>query len=402
MANSSPAPEQSIARVALLAALLLALGFVAGYGFQSRQHAESSHSSDNGGNAVAEVPPMAPVVKGLRVRPDDRLLAFTGIYDQTQRAARFVFDLATRRMSVEETPAGWQDYITQWSDDGSRLLFEREKIPRPVADASAGLYQEKIVAAPLASLRSAAGTAASPDAEAHRAEPSPLAADAAPDGEKIIAGQWGPDGLIVKTRREPKSLYLLRGDRLALLDRAGVTYYQNRAVRENGRTALYVVRDVPGSRQEFALFRVQNQRARQLGPALRDVVWAYISENARWLIVCRHAARGNGWLWSLYAVTPQAAQLVKEAPVPADVIVVYWSPDFKRVLGSSGEKLWLIDIPTLQVHQLGQRSDWHADDAAWLNREQAVVVAAAGVLWKVRVPDGAATQLWRFPAPYWE
>jgi len=72
------------------------------------------------------------------------------------------------------------------------------------------------------------------------------------------------------------------------------------------------------------------------------------------------------------------------------------------VLGSSGDKLWLIDIPTLKTKQLGTRADWRADDAAWLNREQAVVVAAGGVLWKVRVPDGTATQLWRFPTEYWK
>jgi len=388
--------ERPVWRVALLAAALLVLGFISGYGFQTRQHAEQTASGPGSGEAP---PAVAPLVRGLRARPDDRLLAFTGVYDQSQRAARFVFDLVTKQISVAETPAGWQDYITQWSADGSKILFEREKIPRPAVDAVAGLHEEEIRAALPASTRSA--SAPQSGAPSHE-EPIPLSGEDIPAGERIISGQWGPDGLVVKTRREPKALYLMRPDGPQLLDRASVTYYQNREVRENGRPTLYVVRDVPGQRREFALFRVQNGQAKQLGPAFRNIVWAYISENVRWLIVCRQAENGEDWSWSLYAVSPQTARLVKTADVPGDVIAVYWSPDYRHVLGSSGQSLWLIEMPTLKARRLGPRTDWNADDAAWLNREQAIVVASAGVLWKVRVPDGKATQLWKFPPEYWK
>ena len=395
--------QRNLGRVVFLAAILLGLGFVAGYGFQSRQRVEVMPTPTPQPTKTDDetAPSLAPVVKGLRVRPNDRLLAFAGIYDGSQRAGRFVFDLQTRRMSVEETPVGWQDYVVQWSDDGGKILFEREKIPRPVAEASGGLYQETIRAAPLASAKSSPLPNAE-NAQTRREEPLGLAGGAAPPGEKIIAGQWGPGGLIIKTRREPKALYLMRDQNAVPLDQAGLTYYQNRAILENGNLALYVIRNLPGSREKFGLFRVQNNKAKPLSPVFENVSWAYIAENARWMIVCHPSQNGNNWRWELYSIAPNAAKLVKTAQVPSDVIVVYWSPDFKHVLGSSGDKLWLIDIPTLKTKQLGTRADWRADDAAWLNREQAVVVAAGGILWKVRVPEGTATQLWRFPAGYWK
>jgi hypothetical protein len=59
-------------------------------------------------------------------------------------------------------------------------------------------------------------------------------------------------------------------------------------------------------------------------------------------------------------------------------------------------------VPTLKVHQIGKRDDWHADDAAWLNHQNAVIVAAAGKLWKVDIASGERTQLWEFPKKYWE
>jgi hypothetical protein len=397
-------------RMALLAALLLGLGFVAGYGFQSRQHSQLPDEPINNDNsATEEETPIAPVVKGLRVRFDDRLLAFTGIYNASQQAARFAFDLKTRQMSIEETPAGWQDYIAEWSPDGSKILFEREKIPRAAAEASAGLYEEKISPAPLASTQSTQNGTPAPtlkETKPLRSEPQPLAEGVSIPGEKITAGQWNRNDLIIKTRREPKSLYLLpqsgpRAGEPLLLDQASVTYHQNRAVQENGKATLYVVRNFPDNRRNFALFRVQDGKTRQLSVAFQDIVWAYISENIRWMVVCRYAENGEDWVWSLYSVTPTSAQLVKEAEVPGDVIAVYWSPDFKQILGSSGEKLWLVEIPSLKVNQLGERADWNADDASWLHNEKAVVVAANGVLWKVRTADGKATQMWRFPQDYW-
>lgn len=373
-----------------LALLLLILGFIVGYGYGYGVY-----------KSLPTAPPQTPanhwppLTAGLRASPDDRLLAFTGVYTQSQYASRFLLDLKTGGFSAVESPGGWQDYITQWSNDGRSILFEREKIPRPVDAATAGLYQEKVQ--PMAP---GAGKTGEPE----RTEPELLTPDGlAPAGEKVTAGFWAPDGkLIVKTRREPKALYRVHDGSVQPIDRADVTYYQNRAILENGHIVYYLVRNVPGQAKQAALYRVQNGQAHQLGGAFSDIAWAYVAENGRWMIVCQKAENGTDWLWTLYRVSPQGVQLVKKATVPGDVITVYWSPDAKRVLGASGQSLWIVDIPSLQVHQLGSQTDWKADDAIWLNHENAVVIAAEGILWKVSVPAGTRQQLWKFPDRYWQ
>lgn len=383
-------------RAALLALGLVVLGFIVGYGYGYG----INHATPVKTNGPPAAGPWPPVTEGMRVTRDDRLLAFTGIYAQSQRSSRFVLDLKTGGLSAVESPGGWQDYVTQWSSDGRTLLYEREKIPRPVEAATPGLYQERITPG-----AGAGGTG--PDDRAampRRSAPEPLTPDSlAPPGEKATAGFWAPDGrLVVKMRGEPKALYEVQDGQAHLVDRAAITYYQNRAVRENGRDVYYVVRDMPGRPQDAALYRVQDGQARQLSAALTGLAWAYVAENARWMVVCRQAANGSDWAWTLYTVGPQGVRFVKQNTIPADVVTVYWSPDFKQILGASGQSLWLIAIPTLQVHQLGTRTDWKADDAIWLNREPALVIAASGRLWKVRLPSGEANQIWKFPDRYWQ
>ena len=388
------AAASSPRRAAFLAVSLLVVGFLVGYGYGYGIRRVVAPAADP---AAAER--WAPVTEGLRISPDDRLLAFTGIYAQSQRSSRFVLDLKTGGLSAVESPGGWQDYMTQWGPDGRTLLFEREKIPRPVDAATAGLYQEKITPG-----QPVAGGGTGKGGEPHRGDPALLTEESlAPPGEKVTAGFWAPDGkLVVKTRNEPKALYEVRDGHLQFIDRARVTYYQNRAVAENGHNVYYVVRDMAGQPQASALYRVQDGQARQLGGAMTGLVWAYVAENARWMIACRQASNGTDWAWTLYRVSPNGVQSVKtNDKVPGDVITVYWSPDFKYVLGASGQSLWLIDIPALTVRQVGSRSDWKADDAIWLNHASAAVVAAGGRMWKVALPSGTATEIWKFPDPYW-
>jgi dipeptidyl aminopeptidase/acylaminoacyl peptidase len=370
--------------IALFAVLLVALGFIVGFGFHTMQRPPHGNTDDE-----ASGPPVAPIVRGLRIAPNDKLLAFTAVYDASQRASRFVFDIANARYSAVESPRGWQDYISQWSADSRRILFEREKIPRPVEEARAGMYEESMGG----------------DADSLKREtPNPLTEQLALPDEAITTGTWTPDNrLVLRTRHEAKSLFLEDSDgKATLIDRSLGTYYQNREVKEQGQLAFYVVRDVTSHGGVAALYRVVNGKAAKLSENLDKITWAYLSENARWLVVCRQAAAGEGWEWTLYQVTPLRATPVKTAWIPADVIAVYWSPDFKRILGASGKSLWLIDIPSLKVSQLGKRDDWNADDAAWLNHQNAIIVAANGTLWHVEVPSGKESQLWKFPASYWK
>jgi hypothetical protein len=381
-------------RAALLALTLLILGFCVGYGFHTVQSAPVPDADSPLPGKTSGTDRPVPVVKGLRASPDDRLLAFTAVYDRSRQASRFLLDWKSARFSAVDTPSGWQDFIVQWSPDGRKILFDREKIPRPVADASPGLYQEEV----------RLPTSAKGNEQFHRSQPELMTPKGVlPPNEKSVAGFWTPHGILaVKTRREPKALYLLRNGRLQLVDQTSVTYYQNRAVLEGGATVLYVVRDIPGQPGKSALFRVQGQQSRRLSGPLQDIVWAYVSENAGWMIVCRDDKNGEDWQWTLYRITPRNATVVRAAQrVPGDVIAVFWSPDFKRILGTGGKSLWTIDIPTLQVRQLGARSDWNADDATWLARESAVIVAAAGKFWKVAVPSGAGRQIWQLPPQYW-
>lgn len=407
-------------RAVVLGVLLLGLGFVVGYGFhtvQSEQRpvtptgaGQNGEPSNSGGTSTAKSTP--PIVKGLRVSPDGRRVAFTAVSNKLNRANRFIFDLQTGQFTATVTPAGWQDYIVQWSPDGRKILFDREKIPRGVAETTSGLHEADVddIAPPKATPASeaASASAATPSVEATPApedatQDRPLTARGVlPPNDRSVAGFWTPDGkLIVKTRREPKFLYELRDGVPIPVDRAGVTYYQNRAVRENGKTVFYVVRDVPNQPDSAALFRIENGRSRQLGAAFETPEWVYVAENGRWMIVCREAPDGENWEWTLGRVSPQGASVVSTRVVPGDVSGVFWSPDRKYILGASGESLWLIDIPSLQSRRLGNRTDWDADDAGWLPDSKSVVVASKGKLWQVDVPSGAAREIWTFPPEYW-
>jgi hypothetical protein len=384
--NSRPSP----ALAAFFAAALLALGFAVGYGFHTAQSTSSDSKASNGtqGNQTStrssrKAAPVPPVVKGLHISPDGTRVAFTAVYKGGLESSRFVLNLKNGQFEARQAPRGWQDFVVQWGNDGRRILLDRERIPRSVADTQAGLHEENLD---------------------EKSEPRPLTpSPTLPSGEKSVSGLWTSSGdLVVKTRREPKTLFVIRNGRAQLADRAAVTYYQNRVVRENGRDVLYVVRDVPGRPKQNALFRVENGRARQISSVLGKIEWAYVAENARWLIVCRTQPDSSDWQWTLYRVSPQACTLSSTRSVPSDVISVFWSPNFKSILGTSGNALWAVDIPSLQSRQIGKQKGWNADDAGWLPHENAVLVAARGTLWKVDVTSGAARAVWKFPTSYWD
>lgn len=366
-------------KVALFSGVLLVLGFVIGLGYQSFQNAAQQQ---NPAPKTADLQP--PAARGLRISADDQLLAFSGIYEQFTQSSRFVFDLEQSTWSAMETPAGFQDSMVQWGKDGRTLLYERSKLPRIVTGAKAGLYSEKVL------LNS--------DKPQWKSQTS-LSQNLKNPGEKIYAGFWTPqDQLVVKTQHNDRSLFLAKNGQMTKLDHSPGTYYQNRAVGED----YFVVRDVDRAGEKVGLFRIHQKKITQLGSDFSDVVWAYLSENAKWLLLCSNAANGEDWQWDLWQVQDNGLKKVTTAQVPGDVIAVYWSPDFKHILGAVGDKLWLIDVPTLKVHQIDEREDWHADDAAWLNHQNAVIVAAAGKVWKVDVGSGERTELWEFPKRYWE
>lgn len=404
--SSSPQPSRLSGRsrvyvAGLLAAVLMVLGFVAGYGYgfgKNRQVSTQAAPLDSKPAALA------PVVKAMRVSPDGRRLAFTGVFDQSRRSSRFIVDLPSQTWSAQESPSGWQDYITQWSADGRSLLFEREKIPRPVAEAKSGIYSQAIDA-PRQPIQNADKA---PSKSFLWSEPKSLSADLALNNEKIITGFWDVRGaLILKTRREPKALYRVEAGRAARVDSTPGTYLQNRAVKENGRSVIYVVRTVEATPQStstasgVALYRIENGKARRLSKAMQDVEWVYIAEDGRWMITSRYAADGENWLWTLYRIRNEGAVKVKEAAVPGDVISVYWSPDRRYVLGSSGGSLWIIEVPSLRSHRLGARQNWNADDAAWSSDSRSVLVAADGKLFRVALANGQERELWRFTPKYW-
>jgi hypothetical protein len=381
-----------------VALVLLALGFIVGYGYHTLNSVPPTPPATITSRAPKPVAiaPVPPTVKGLRASPDGTKLAFTGVSNGQTQASRFVFDLKRTTWSAQKTPRGWQDYIVQWSTDNKRILFDREKIPRVVDDSiDGGLHQAQVVES---------------GATANKLELSkPLIINeraltpkgTLPRGEKSIAGFWTPDGvLVVKTRREPKTLFMVRDGKSIALDRAN-SYQQHRAVRENGKTVFYVVRDVAGQAGQSALYRVEGNNARRLSEALSDVKWPYVAEGARWMVICRDAGDDLNWMWTLYRVSPQKAVREREELVTQDVSGVFWSPDRKSILGASGKSLWIIDIPTLRSRRLGPRSDWNADDATWLPRQNAVVVASKGALWEIDTKSGAARELWKFPAEYW-
>lgn len=375
------------ARALLLGSALLATGFFVGLGFQSRASQQARSAPET---TATPTPAPAPLVKGLRSSPDGRLLAFTGIYNNYGRGSVWIVDLKTKRARATASPAGWQDYVAAWRDDGRALLIEREKIPRPAAKAKAGIYSTPVDGASLST-----------------GEPENLT-PTLPRGEKIVSGLYAPDGtLILKTRSDPKTLFRVEGtgqaQRAVPIDRAAVTYGQNRAVKLGKRTIYYVVRDLEKQPDKVALFRVENARARQISPAWNEdeIVWSYVSPSGQQLLLARNEGEQD-WQWTLYNIEAQSVKKLKTAVVPGDVITVYWSPDEKQVLGAAGDKLWLISLPDLKATPLGTRSNWNADDATWIGNQNAVAVAAGGELWRVELPTGKAEKIWRFPNEYWK
>ncbi len=366
----------SALRTLFLALFLVGIGFFVGYGYQARG-AKSITS-----RAAPTPTPQPPQIKGLHASPDGKLLAFTGVYARSERAGVWILNPATGVAGRTPSPAGWQDFVTQWRADGKAILLEREKIPRPVAEAKAGIYL-----APVERQNTRAG------------ELAPVAIDL-PRGEKIVTGLLAPGGdLILKTKREPKALFAVQNGGAVAVDRAGFNYGQNRPVREGKNLVFYVVRDVPNS-EDVALFRVENGRAHQLSPGWDDVSWSYVAPSGKQLIVARSDENGVDWNWTLYAITPQSMKTLKSARIPADVISVYWSNDEKRVLGAAGEKLWQIEVPSLKCTPIGKKTDWNADDATWIDN-QSVAIAENGEVWRVNVANGSAARLWRFPDQFW-
>ncbi|RYG64926.1 hypothetical protein EON80_18300 [bacterium] len=366
-------------RTLFLAISLVVIGFLVGYGFQSR----SAQQQRQQPVATAVATPQAPQIKGLHSSPDGKFLAFTGVYARSEQAGLWVLNPQTGTAKDSPSPAGWQDFVTQWRDDGS-LLVEREKIPRPVAEATGGLYT-----VPVDRSKTSSG------------ELEPVRQGDLPDGEKIITGLIAPGGeLIIKTRREPKALFKMNGS-AQLIDRAEYTYGQNRPVVENGKLVFYVVRNIPGQTRSSALYRVIEQKAQQLSPVWQDVSWSYVAPSGKQIIVARRDENGIDWNWTLYRIGVAKIETVTSATIPADVISVYWSPDEKRVLGAAGEKLWIIDVPSLKTTQLGNKADWNADDASWMG-SQTVAIGESGEIWRVDVPSGKAAKVWRFPKEFWD
>ena len=366
-------------RTLFLALFLTSIGFFVGYGYQAR-------GARSAVPKTAPATPQAPQIKGLHASPDGKLLAFTGVYARSERAGVWILNPATGVAHGRPSPAGWQDFVTQWRGDGRSILVEREKIPRPVAEAKAGIYL-----APVSRQTTSAG------------ELSPLDTPL-PRGEKIVTGILAPGGeLVLKTKREPKSLFVVRGGVARPIDRTTFNYGQNRPVREGKNLVLYAVRDVPGrdpASEDVALYRIGNGHARQISPAWNDVSWSYVAPSGKQLIVARLDENEVDWNWTLYKITPVGIQTLKSATVPADVISVYWSGDEKHVLGAAGEKLWSIEVPSLKVNQVGPKVDWDADDATLIDN-QSVAVAQGGQVWRVEVPSGRAALLWRFPDEFW-
>lgn len=365
----------SALRTSILALFLIGIGFFVGYGYQARG-AKSAVSK-----TVIMPPAQAPQIKGLHASPDGKLLAFTGVYARSERAGVWVLNPATGVANGSPSPAGWQDFVTQWRADGRALLVEREKIPRPVAVAKAGIYL-----APVERKNTRAG------------ELSPLPFEL-PRGEKIITALLAPGGdLVLKTKREPKSLYTVHGGAVKI-DQTGFNYGQNRPVREGKKLVFYVVRDVPNS-ADVALFRIENGRARQLSPGWNDVSWSYVAPSGKQLMVARLDENEVDWNWTLYQITPRAVKTLASARIPADVISVYWSADEKHVLGAAGERLWDITVPGLKCTPIGTKRDWNADDASWIDNKS-IAVAQNGEVWRVAINSGHAARLWRFPDQFW-
>lgn len=361
-----------------LGLLLPVLGFLVGLGYQTTHHVPPP--------APRPVPSALtpPLVKFMVMSPDDRRLAFTVVYRDGGQAARCIWELRTGKLTSTLCPRGWEDFLVQWTADSRALVFQREKLPRDSdSKARAGLYRV-------------------PFDQPGREQP--LVGNGVAPEEKPISGALLADGTVmVKTRREPKALFIAHGPRIEVWDRSPGTYLQNRLVQEQGRPVLYVVRDTPPQRDNPRLWRITGPRTfRALTEPLGRLVWAYVEEQqARHLLTCSDPGDGANWLWKLYAIGPGQARFMNQRQIPQDANSVFWSPDGNRVLAAGGEQLWLVGIPGLVVRPLGTRRDWYADDATWMHHRQAVVVASGGVLWQVGIPGGTAQQLLKLPEKFW-
>jgi hypothetical protein len=370
--NAATSPLKAL----LLAIFLVGIGIVVGYGFQS-----SANQTRNAAPTPTPIPTQAPIVKALQASPDSKKLAFTATFNNTDKAGLWIFDINSNVANYYPSPIGWQDYVVAWKNPDS-LLIERERIPRGAAEATAGMYSLPI----------------------KNGETDPeewtLHSPKLPRGEKLISGFYSPDGVLhLKTRNEPKTIWRVKDDKAEKLDQSTLAYGQNRATKDGKQNSLFVVRDISAADSRQALFRVENGKTTQISEPLEDLSWSYVAPSGKHFLIAREA--DEEWVWTLYDIVGNSIRRIKEAPVPSDVISVYWSPDEKRILGAAGEKLWIIDTPSLKCTQLGTRSDWYSDDSTWIDN-QTVGVASSGKLWSIKVPSGQESLLWTFPKEFWQ
>lgn len=368
--NSTVSPVKAL----LLAIFLVGIGFFVGYGFQSRANEQRNSASNNSNNNR-----QAPIVKAFHASPDSQKLALTAVFSGSNKAGVWIYDLKTNVANNFASPAGWQDYVVGWKNPDS-LLVERERIPRLVADATAGMYAAPVV-----------------DGKTSDDQWTPFKTHLK-SSEKLISGFYSPDGVLhLKTRREPKTIWRIEDDQAVKLDNSNNAYGQNRVTRINNKNILYTVRDISDIDSRQALFRVENGAATQISQPFEDLSWSYVAPSGKQFLIAQQG--DEEWIWTLYDIEAKSIKEIKSAGVPSDVISVYWSPDEKHILGAAGDKLWLIDIPSLTCKQLGMRDSWSSDDATWIDNQN-VGIAAGGKLWKVDLATGKETALWEFPEQF--
>jgi hypothetical protein len=370
--NPSPSPMKAL----LLAIFLVGIGFVVGYGFQS-----SANQNRNLSSTPTPAPAQAPIVKALQASPDAKKLALTANFDNSDKAGLWIFDIKSKNANYYPSPIGWQDFVVGWKNPES-LLIERERIPRGAAEATGGMYSVPV-------------NDGKTDPENWTLHSPKLAR-----GEKLISGFYSPDGVLhLKTRNEPKTIWRVENDKATRLDQSALAYGQNRVTRNGNQDSLFVVRDISPTDSRQALFRVENRKSTQISEPIEDLSWSYVAPSGKHFLIAREVE--EEWLWTLYDIVGNSIREVKEAPIPSDVISVYWSQDEKRILGAAGDKLWIIDIPSLRCTQLGTRTGWNSDDATWID-SQTIGVASNGKLWSLEVPSGRETLLWTFPKEFWQ
>jgi len=370
--NSSPSPLKAL----FLAIFLVGIGFLVGYGFQS-----SANQQRNALPTPTPVSKQAPLVKALQASPDGQKMALTATYSNSDKAGVWIYDFKTKKTNYYSSPLGWQDYVVGWKNSQS-LLIERERIPRLAVDATAGLYSAPV-------------TDGKTDAENWK-----LYSPTLPRGEKLISGFYSPDGVLhLKTRHEPKTIWRVEGEKAIRLDDSAMAYGQNRVARSGKQETLFVVRNMSITDSRQALFRVENGVTTQISQPFEDLTWSYVAPSGKQFLIAKQD--DEEWAWTLYDIEAKSIRKVKDGLIPSDVISVYWSRDEKRILGAAGDKLWIIDIPSLKCTQLGTRSDWSTDDATWID-DQTVGVASDGKLWSVDAQTGKDTLLWTFPDQFWQ